>query len=103
MFVSVDMDCYLNLTLKSGNETVNETVTGFNKENSLKEWKKIQIEIKNNITENAKLMFFRGRSNDNKEGYWAVDNIAFCRPSVGNILSVYIFFITYYNKQNEIE
>ncbi|XP_068895202.1 receptor-type tyrosine-protein phosphatase S-like isoform X10 [Tenebrio molitor] len=82
MFVSVDMDCYLNVTLKSGNETVNETVIGFNKENSLKEWKKIEIEIKNNFTENAKLMFFRGRSNDNKEGYWAVDNIAFCRPSV---------------------
>jgi hypothetical protein len=98
MFVSVDVDCYLNVTLTIGNETVNQTVTGFNKENSLKEWKKIEIEIKNNITENAKLMFFRGRSNDNKEGYWAVDNIAFCRPSVGNILSVYLFFIIIINK-----
>jgi hypothetical protein len=62
MFVSVDTDCYLNVTLTtSGNETVNETVTGFNKENSLKEWKKIEIEIENNFAENAKLMFSRGR------------------------------------------
>ncbi|XP_068895209.1 receptor-type tyrosine-protein phosphatase beta-like isoform X17 [Tenebrio molitor] len=80
MFISVDMDCYLNVTLTSGNETVNQTVTGFNEENSLKEWKKIKI--KNNFAENAKLMFFRGHSSDRKEGYWAVDNIAFCRPSV---------------------
>jgi hypothetical protein len=80
MFISVDMDCYLNVTLKSGNETVNQTVTGFNEENSLKEWKKIKI--KNNFAENAKLMFFRGHSSDRKGGYWAVDNIAFCRPSV---------------------
>jgi hypothetical protein len=80
MFISVDMDCYLNVTLKSGNETVNQTVTGFNEENSLKEWKKIEIE--NNFAENAKLMFFRGHSSGRKEGYWAVDNIAFCRSSV---------------------
>jgi hypothetical protein len=39
MFISVDMDCYLKVTLTSGNETVNQTVTGFNEENSLKEWK----------------------------------------------------------------
>jgi hypothetical protein len=96
MFISVDMDCYLNVTLKSGNETVNQTVTGFNEENSLKEWKKIEIE--NNFAENAKLMFFRGHSSGRKEGYWAVDNIAFCRSSVGNILSVYLFFIIIMNQ-----
>jgi hypothetical protein len=96
MFISVDMDCYLNVTLKSGNETVNQTVTGFNEENSLKEWKKLEIE--NNFAENAKLMFFRGHSSGRKEGYWAVDNIAFCRPSVGNIHSVYLFFIIIINK-----
>jgi hypothetical protein len=96
MFISVDMDCYLNVTLTSGNETVNQTVTGFNEENSLKEWKKIKI--KNNFAENAKLMFFRGHSSDRKGGYWAVDNIAFCRPSVGNILSDYLFFIIIINK-----
>jgi hypothetical protein len=56
MFVSVNMDCYLNVTLTSENKTVSETVTGFNKEKSLKEWKKIQLEIENNFAGNAKLM-----------------------------------------------
>jgi hypothetical protein len=88
MFVSVDTDCYLNVTLTtSKNETVSETVTGFNKENSLKKWKKIEIEAENNFAENAKLMFSRGRPNGKKGGYWAVDNIAFCRPSIGNKFS----------------
>jgi hypothetical protein len=86
MFVSVDIDCYLNVILTLGNETVTKRVTGFNKENSLKEWKRIEVKIENyltdNFTENGKLMFSRGHSNGSKEGYWAIDNIAFCRPSV---------------------
>jgi hypothetical protein len=112
MFVSVDMDCYLNVTLTSENETVSETVTGFNKEKSLKEWKKIELEIENNFAGNAKLMLSRGRPNGKKEGYWAVDNIAFCRPSLGNTFSfnLFNFFLqntithrSHFNKQNQIE
>jgi hypothetical protein len=91
MFVSVDMDCYLNVTLTSGNETVNQLFKGFNKENLLKEWKKKTIKIKHDFTEKAKLMFSRGRLDGKKEGYWAVDNIAFCRPSVGNKCSGNLF------------
>jgi hypothetical protein len=62
----------------------------------LKEWQKTEIKIENNFAENAKLTFSRGRLNGKKEGYWAVDNIAFCRSSIGNKFSFNLFHFFFY-------
>ncbi|XP_044263828.1 uncharacterized protein LOC123010780 isoform X2 [Tribolium madens] len=74
LFVSVDEDCYLNITLNS-NIT---QIKGFNKKD-MKYWKQIEI-TSDKVKSSGMLSFHRGRYDNKTTGYWAVSNIKTCRP-----------------------
>ncbi|XP_044260238.1 uncharacterized protein LOC123008485 isoform X2 [Tribolium madens] len=82
MFVSIDKHCFLDVTLKSDtNSIINKTVVaGFNDNESLKTWKR--IEIKAFFSGNATLSFKRKRNDFRTEGYWAIDKIQYCKKNI---------------------
>jgi hypothetical protein len=83
LFVSVDMNCYLNIILRINENIVdNKTVEGFNEYNSLKMWK--DIEIRSNTSGKGELIFYRKRSDNQIKGYWAIDDIHFCDQKIGS-------------------
>lgn len=85
MFVSIDEDCVLDIILKSNKEeVVNKTVIGFNRKGSLKKWERIEIQAP--FTGNVMLSFkrtWKGLDNTLKEGYWAIDQIQYCKNNIG--------------------
>ncbi|KAJ3647186.1 hypothetical protein Zmor_024718 [Zophobas morio] len=80
LFVSVDENCYLYVVLESGTTPQSVRVDGFNLENEPKSWKRIEIRT-SSYNGTGKLNFNRSRSDNKREGFWAIDKVHICRPS----------------------
>ncbi|XP_063903808.1 receptor-type tyrosine-protein phosphatase alpha-like isoform X3 [Zophobas morio] len=80
LFVSVDENCYLDVVLESGTTHKTVRVDGFNLENKPKSWKRIEIHT-SSYNGTGKLNFYRSRSDDKREGFWAIDKVHICRLS----------------------
>ncbi|XP_063901952.1 uncharacterized protein LOC135123245 [Zophobas morio] len=80
LFVSVDENCYLDVVLESGTIPKTVRVDGFNLENKPKSWKRIEIHT-SSYNGTGKLNFYRSRSGNKREGFWAIDKVHICRLS----------------------
>ncbi|XP_064211981.1 receptor-type tyrosine-protein phosphatase C isoform X4 [Tribolium castaneum] len=77
LYVSVDKNCFLDISLESNNKIKRTTVLGFNEENSYKKWERIEIHAE--APGPGQLFLVRGFTQIGvKRGFWAIDDIRFC-------------------------
>lgn len=90
MFVSIDKNCLLDIILESDENFISKTIKGFN-DYTFKQW--IQIEIRPNFFGNATLKFKRKRSDNQKDGFWAIDEIdTYTNDDTGVFPGYFYFF-----------
>ncbi|KAJ3647524.1 hypothetical protein Zmor_019396 [Zophobas morio] len=81
MYVSVDTNSYLDIILETNTNVTKKTIIGFNEDNTLKDWQRIQLEAPSFGESN--ISFSRGLINEkDQKGYWAIDEISFCSKNI---------------------